>query len=120
MAQIPRVAACFVRRRLAQDAREGGVSGLVTYSALSSSTADDLLVCSFWVCEKSDGVRVLVLILAHPERGQEVYLVDRKEDYYQNFNLSFPHQDGPQYNHSNTVLDGELVIDVDPKTGNVS
>lgn len=29
---------------------------------------------SFWVCEKSDGVRVLVLILA-TETGQEVYLV---------------------------------------------
>ena len=29
---------------------------------------------SFWVCEKSDGVRVLVLILATSE-AQEVYLV---------------------------------------------
>jgi len=30
---------------------------------------------SFWVCEKSDGVRVLVLILSSPQFGQEVYLV---------------------------------------------
>lgn len=29
---------------------------------------------SFWVCEKSDGVRVLVLIVASKE-GQEVFLV---------------------------------------------
>ncbi|KAK4702619.1 mRNA guanylyltransferase, partial [Phenoliferia sp. Uapishka_3] len=70
----------------------------------------------FWVCEKSDGVRVLVLIVATPE-GQEVYLIDRKEDFYQNYGLTFPHQDGPEYNHSNTVLDGEMVIDVDPETG---
>ncbi|KAM0788526.1 hypothetical protein ACM66B_001654 [Microbotryomycetes sp. NB124-2] len=70
----------------------------------------------FWVCEKSDGVRVLVLIGA-TEQGQEVYLVDRFNDFYQVYNVLFPHQDGPQYNHSNTVLDGELVIDVDPKTG---
>lgn len=88
---------------------------------------------SFWVCEKSDGVRVLVLIVATPE-GQEVFLVrpsapslsapnsadgtggeqiDRKEQFYQNWGLVFPHQDGPEFNHSNTVLDGELVIDVE-------
>ncbi|GAA6031695.1 hypothetical protein JCM8097_001939 [Rhodosporidiobolus ruineniae] len=70
----------------------------------------------FWVCEKSDGVRVLVLIVA-TGFGQEVYLIDRKDNIYQNYYLTFPHQDGFEYNHSNTVLDGELVIDVDPKTG---
>ena len=30
---------------------------------------------SFWVCEKSDGVRVLVMIVCLPEGAQEVYLV---------------------------------------------
>lgn len=30
---------------------------------------------SFWVCEKSDGVRVLVLIVCVPDGPQEVYLV---------------------------------------------
>ncbi|GAA6010437.1 hypothetical protein JCM11491_006938 [Sporobolomyces phaffii] len=70
----------------------------------------------FWVCEKSDGVRVLVLIVA-TGFGQETYLIDRKENIYQNYYLSFPHQDGLEYNHSNTVLDGEYVIDVDPVTG---
>ncbi|GAA5884757.1 hypothetical protein JCM6882_005380 [Rhodosporidiobolus microsporus] len=70
----------------------------------------------FWVCEKSDGVRVLVLIVA-TGFGQEVYLIDRKDSIYQNYYLTFPHQDGVEYNHSNTVLDGELVIDVDPQTG---
>ncbi|GAA5976499.1 hypothetical protein JCM10908_005521 [Rhodotorula pacifica] len=70
----------------------------------------------FWVCEKSDGVRVLVLIVA-TGFGQEVYLVDRKNDVYQVYWLTFPHQDGEEFNHSNTVLDGEFVIDVDPVTG---
>ncbi|GJN87483.1 hypothetical protein Rhopal_000432-T1 [Rhodotorula paludigena] len=71
---------------------------------------------SFWVCEKSDGVRVLVLIVA-TGFGQEVYLIDRKDAIHQCYWLTFPHQDGPEYNHSNTVLDGEFVIDVDPETG---
>ncbi|BGP38679.1 Dcp1p-Dcp2p decapping enzyme complex alpha subunit [Rhodotorula kratochvilovae] len=70
----------------------------------------------FWVCEKSDGVRVLVLIVA-TGFGQEVYLIDRKDAIHQCYWLTFPHQDGPEYNHSNTVLDGEFVIDVDPQTG---
>ncbi|GAA5899943.1 hypothetical protein JCM8208_005548 [Rhodotorula glutinis] len=70
----------------------------------------------FWVCEKSDGVRVLVLIVA-TGFGQEVYLIDRKDAIHQCYWLTFPHQDGPEFNHSNTVLDGEFVIDVDPETG---
>ncbi|BGP30683.1 Dcp1p-Dcp2p decapping enzyme complex alpha subunit [Rhodotorula toruloides] len=67
----------------------------------------------FWVCEKSDGVRVLVMIVA-TGFGQEI---DRKDQIYQVYWLTFPHQDGSEYNHSNTVLDGEFVIDVDPHTG---
>jgi hypothetical protein len=46
--------------------------------------------------------------------------VDRREDYYQNFNITFPHQDGLEFNQKNTVLDGELVIDVDQRTGQVT
>lgn len=45
--------------------------------------------------------------------------IDRKNDIYQNYWLTFPHQDGEEYNHSNTVLDGEFVIDVDPVSGKV-
>lgn len=41
--------------------------------------ADNANACtcrgSFWVCEKSDGVRVLVLIVCVPDGPQEVYLV---------------------------------------------
>ena len=37
-------------------------------------SADDLRY-SFWVCEKSDGVRVLVMIVCVPGQAQEVYLV---------------------------------------------
>lgn len=46
--------------------------------------------------------------------------IDRKDQISQVYWLTFPHQDGPEYNHSNTVLDGEFVIDVDPQTGAVS
>ena len=48
-----------------------------------------------------------------------VLQIDRKEDIYQNYGLTFPHQDGPEFNHSNTILDGEMVIDVHPDSGEV-
>lgn len=52
-------------------------------------------------------------IRADCEMGLNLPQIDRKEQFYQNWGLVFPHQDGPEYNHSNTVLDGELVIDVE-------
>jgi len=71
------------------------------------------------VCEKSDGQRVLVLIVVPPmTMVQEVYLIDRKNNYYRVYDLFFPHHDpnspeaqqtGGQRNH--TLLDGELVVD---------
>lgn len=51
--------------------------------------------------------------------------IDRKKDFYFIEGLHFPHWDaakrqGPDRLLSNTVLDGELVIDIDPATGEVS
>ncbi|KAJ7510033.1 mRNA capping enzyme, catalytic domain-containing protein [Mycena galericulata] len=71
----------------------------------------------FWVCEKSDGIRVLLLV--HTDlnsRSQTVYLIDRKNDYYELQGLFFPHHENPQMPLQNTVVDGELVFDVDPRT----
>lgn len=86
------------------------------------------LTQSFWVCEKSDGQRVLVLIVVPPATGiQEVYLVcrltltcqiDRKNTYYQTHGIFFPQFKSPPkapknavYPLTNTILDGELVVD---------
>ena len=94
----------------------------------------------FWVCEKSDGVRVLVLIVMNGMSGsQEVWLVslrstcfqavelrrgscqiDRKQRYYNVENLHFPHWEDADTPLTDTILDGELVTDVDPATGIVS
>ncbi|KAJ7087882.1 mRNA capping enzyme [Mycena epipterygia] len=71
----------------------------------------------FWVCEKSDGIRVLLLV--HTDlnsKSQTVYLIDRKNIYYELQGLFFPHHENPQIPLQNTVVDGELVFDVDPRT----
>ncbi|KAJ7940467.1 mRNA capping enzyme [Mycena leptocephala] len=49
-------------------------------------------------------------------RSQTVYLIDRKNDYYELEGLFFPHHENPQLPLQNTIVDGELVFDVDPRT----
>ncbi|KAE9409462.1 mRNA guanylyltransferase [Gymnopus androsaceus JB14] len=66
----------------------------------------------FWVCEKSDGIRVLLLIL-FDESGQRI---DRHNSYRELIGLFFPHHENPINPLRNTLVDGELVIDVDPRT----
>ncbi|KAJ7632773.1 mRNA capping enzyme [Roridomyces roridus] len=71
----------------------------------------------FWVCEKSDGIRVLLFVHTDPASGsQAVYLIDRKNDYYGLDGFFFPHHENPKMPLQNTIVDGELVFDVDPRT----
>ncbi|KAF8844897.1 mRNA capping enzyme [Paxillus ammoniavirescens] len=69
----------------------------------------------YWVCEKSDGVRVLFFLQTDRNGGsQVVYLIDRHNAYYEVSGFWFPHPDRPRESLMDTILDGELVIDVDP------
>ena len=45
--------------------------------------------------------------------------VDRKDDFYQNWGFAFPKPDDVNVVLYDTVLDAELVIDVDRETGKV-
>ncbi|RPA84311.1 mRNA-capping enzyme subunit alpha [Ascobolus immersus RN42] len=71
----------------------------------------------YYVCEKSDGIRCL-LYFTVGDRGEEIhYLIDRKNDYYFLEGLHFPMQNDPSFQsfHSDTIIDGELVLDKNPK-----
>jgi hypothetical protein len=121
-------------------------SGEQKVSSHSPTFACDTDPCSssFWVCEKSDGVRVLMLIAWNDhQQKQDIFLVgsvslralyqdsdalpfraqiDRKNTYRQINNLVFPHwnpQAGPGALCNSTIIDGELVCDIDRKTGEV-
>lgn len=92
---------------------------------------------SYWVCEKSDGVRVLFFLQTDPNGGsQAVYLVglytafyphlaidatqiDRHNTYYEVTGFWFPHPDRPRDSLMDTILDGELVVDVEPTSKKV-
>ncbi|KAI0345338.1 mRNA capping enzyme, alpha subunit [Trametopsis cervina] len=78
---------------------------------------DKLESQDYWVCEKSDGVRVLLLVQTDLQtKDQAVFLIDRHNTYRHLQGLFFPHHENPINPLRNTVVDGELVIDVDPRT----
>ncbi|KZV90459.1 hypothetical protein EXIGLDRAFT_720319, partial [Exidia glandulosa HHB12029] len=53
----------------------------------------------YWVCEKSDGIRVLMLVICN-DNAHEVFLLDRNNTYR-----------NPARALGNSVLDGELLVD---------
>ncbi|KAL5511613.1 CEG1 [Sanghuangporus vaninii] len=71
----------------------------------------------YWVCEKSDGVRVLFLLLTSPDGAQDIYLIDRHNNYRVISGFFFPHHADPKKPLGSTIIDGELVIDTDARTG---
>lgn len=89
--------------------------------SFDTASIDLLKSEDYWVCEKSDGLRVLILIVIPASTGiQEVFLIDRKNEYYKVPGLVFPHHQpqAPDAMHVNgmrnhTLMDGELVIDTD-------
>jgi len=86
---------------------------------------DELKKRDYYVCEKSDGIRCLLYCTI--DGAQEIhYLIDRKNDYYFIPGLHFPLPamdaqgkpiDPDKHNwgefHKQTLLDGELLVDID-------
>jgi mRNA guanylyltransferase len=86
---------------------------------------------SFWVCEKSDGIRILFFICTGGRNDQTVYIVSRpfvffartlkgqqidRHNTYRCINgFFFPHHMDPQLPLRSTLIDGELVLDVDAR-----
>jgi len=71
---------------------------------------------SYYVCEKSDGIRYLLYLTQDNQGNEAHYLIDRKNDYWyiNQRNLHFPLQNDPQAFHMGTLIDGELVMDLMP------
>jgi len=85
--------------------------------SFSSKDLERLESEDYWVCEKSDGVRVLLFVLTILETDEQfVYIVDRHNTYREISGLFFPHHEHPERPLRSTVVDAELVIDVDPRT----
>ncbi|KIP12277.1 hypothetical protein PHLGIDRAFT_32906 [Phlebiopsis gigantea 11061_1 CR5-6] len=71
----------------------------------------------YWVTEKSDGVRVLLFVHTSLQtKDQAVYLIDRHNSYREVQGLYFPHHENPMMPLRSSIVDGELVMDTDPRT----
>ncbi|RIA95766.1 mRNA capping enzyme, catalytic domain-containing protein [Glomus cerebriforme] len=78
--------------------------------SFSSVHLQELQNENYFVCEKSDGTRVLVYI-TYDDSVQRVYLIDRKNYYRLVPNLYFPLHGYSNRFHYETLIDGELVND---------
>ena len=52
--------------------------------------------------------------------GLTVHQLDRHNNYHQLEGFYFPHHEDPRLPLKNSLIDGELVVDVDPQTQRVS
>ncbi|KAH8106803.1 mRNA capping enzyme [Cristinia sonorae] len=85
--------------------------------SFTANDLDKLEKQDFWVCEKSDGIRVLLLVQTDVlTKGQSVYFIDRHNTFRLLSGLFFPHHENPRVPLRNTIVDGELVLDYDPRT----
>ncbi|KAJ1809740.1 Dcp1p-Dcp2p decapping enzyme complex alpha subunit [Coemansia sp. RSA 2598] len=78
-------------------------------SFTKSHSIPALQSADYLVCEKSDGVRVLLLLLLQAH-GQAAFLITRKNKYHYIEDMLFPAATAGTYHH-NTLIDAELVID---------
>lgn len=75
---------------------------------------ETLIAQDYFVCEKSDGTRLLMYCSETDDGREAVFLIDRKNSYYAIPRLHFPLPNDPSCKafHTETILDGELVLDV--------
>ncbi|EJF66090.1 mRNA capping enzyme, alpha subunit [Dichomitus squalens LYAD-421 SS1] len=85
--------------------------------SFAAKDLDKLEAQDYWVAEKSDGVRVLLLVHTDMNTSDQMcYLIDRHNTYRELPGLFFPHHEDPRKPLRDTIVDGELVVDVDPRT----
>jgi mRNA guanylyltransferase len=83
----------------------------IAFEEIGDHKQSMLTFFSYYVCEKSDGLRYLLYCTS--DAGREIhYLIDRRNDYWYVDNIHFPISvEQPEAFHINTIIDGELVID---------
>ncbi|CCD26652.1 mRNA guanylyltransferase NDAI_0I00830 [Naumovozyma dairenensis CBS 421] len=88
-----------------------------------SDMEEKLMEKDYYVCEKTDGLRVLMLILINPiTREQGTFMIDRENNYYLVNGFRFPimykkkKEELLEKLQDGTIIDGELVLQTNPAT----
>lgn len=78
----------------------------------------NLIERDYLVCEKSDGLRVLLFVLVNPDTNEEgTFLISRENEYYHVPDFHFPRNaKNFDLSHNGAILDGELVYSTHPVT----
>lgn len=71
----------------------------------------------YFVCEKSDGLRCLMLCILDPNGEEAVFLITRENQFFRISNLHFPSPEDENSCHNGTLIDGELVLSKRPTDG---
>lgn len=79
---------------------------------------NNLVNRDYLVCEKSDGLRVLLLVVINADNGEEgTFLITRENEYFHVPDFHFPRsKDNMASSHNGTIIDGELVYSTNPQT----
>ncbi|KAG9236858.1 mRNA capping enzyme, catalytic domain-containing protein [Amylocarpus encephaloides] len=74
---------------------------------------EELKKTDYYVCEKSDGMRYLLYLTTTPHGEEAQFLIDRRNDFWfmPANSLHFPVPHNMQSFHTDTLIDGELVLD---------
>ena len=71
---------------------------------------ENLLTQDYYVCEKTDGIRLLMFVIINPQTGkQSIFFIDRENNFYLNENLNMILPLNEKELHNGTLIDGELV-----------
>lgn len=88
-----------------------------------SDLQEKLMAQDYYVCEKTDGLRVLMFILLNPVTGEQgCFMIDRENNYYLINGFRFPKLPSKRKEElletlqDGTLVDGELVIQKNPVT----
>lgn len=88
-----------------------------------SDIQDKLVAQDYYVCEKTDGLRVLMLVVVNPITGEQgCFMIDRENNYYLVNGFHFPRlpqkkkEELLETSQNGTLIDGELVIQKNPMT----
>lgn len=76
----------------------------------TKNITENLLTQDYYVCEKTDGIRLLMFVIINPQNNnQSIFLIDRENNFYLNENLSMVLPFNDKELHNGTLIDGELV-----------
>lgn len=93
--------------------------------SLDRENVGQLLCADYHVCEKSDGVRVLGLMVQksaslNTPSTPSFFITDRKYEFREVEGMAFPNTDAGDSFHNETIVDGELVFDTESSSKTLS